>query len=154
MNMCHPAIDCSRHQLWMAIILFFNLTSNNILNLAGGRSCELPNSSKNSLECQTLELKLRGTHPHLVFLIGHLDLSGVQLGVAPITGTKKDIVLKRNWTACSKYDDYSRLSSQHNWRYLYDHFISTRTFILEINKIIHMSTKIIRKLAMALIWIC
>ena len=43
-------------------------------------------------------------------------------------------VFKRDWTTCSK--NYSRLNSQHNWRDLYEHFMSTRIFNLIMHKII------------------
>lgn len=36
------------------------------------------------------------------------------VGVAPQTDTKKTHVFKTYWTACSKCDDYFRLSNQHN----------------------------------------
>jgi hypothetical protein len=51
----------------------------------------------------------------LLFLLGHLHLSGMFFGAAPRTNAKKH-VFKRHWITCSKYDDHSRLSSQHIWR--------------------------------------
>ena len=47
----------------------------------------------------------------------------------------------RGWTLWSKFVLYSRLSSEHNWVDLYDHCRTKRIFILEMNKIIHMSSK-------------
>ena len=36
-----------------------------------------------------------------------------------------DYMFKRVWPPCSKYDNYSRFSSQHNCVDLYDHLMST-----------------------------
>ena len=55
---------------------------------------------------------------------------------------------------CSKYDNRSRLNSQHNWRDLYDHLTSTRIFTLRINKIFIWAPKIMRQMAMGNICIC
>ena len=69
-------------------------------------------------------------------------------------------VLERDWTACLKYDNHSRLDSQHNWgkggggeETVYDHLMSTRIFALIMNKIILSAPKIVRKLSTASIWI-
>ena len=51
----------------------------------------------------------------ILFLIRHLYLNDMWLGVAPKYGCHKD-VFRRDWTMCLKYVNHSRLNSQHNWR--------------------------------------
>ena len=38
---------------------------------------------------------------------------------------QKEILIRhefqKDWTTCSKYGNYSRFNSQHNWGYLYEH---------------------------------
>ena len=50
----------------------------------------------------------------LLISIRYLYLSTMRFGVAPRTDTKKGHVLKRDWIGCSKHNNQSRLSSQHN----------------------------------------
>lgn len=57
----------------------------------------------------------------------------------------------RKWTACSKYDNHSRLKSQHNYGNLYNPFLSTRIFTHIRNKI--WVPTIMRKVATTLTWI-
>ena len=55
---------------------------------------------------------------------------------------------------CSKYPNYSKLSSQHNWEDLYDHLISMRNFTLIMSKIFTWTLKIMWQMAMVTTWIC
>lgn len=48
------------------------------------------------------------------FLIGHLLLSGIWIAITLRMDTKKICVFIRDWIACSKYNNFSRLHSQHN----------------------------------------
>ena len=50
----------------------------------------------------------------LLFLVRHLYLSGVWLGVDVRKNDQKD-VFKWDWTTSSKYFNHFRLNSQHNW---------------------------------------
>ena len=51
----------------------------------------------------------------LRIFIGHLYLSGMWIGAAPIPYTKKATrVFTTDWIACSKVDNHSRFDSQHN----------------------------------------
>ena len=43
-------------------------------------------------------------------------------------GYQKRHFLKGDWIKCSKYDNHSRLSSEHNWEDLYDHSMHMRIF--------------------------
>ena len=62
--------------------------------------------------------------------------------------------LERDWTACSKFDNHSRLNSQHNCRNLYEDLTSTRIFTLLMNRQSYTSyTKLRGKVASASIWI-
>ena len=63
----------------------------------------------------------------------------------------KWIGLDMKHETCSKHENHSRLSSQHDQEDLYDHLMSTRNFTLILNKI--WTPKVIRKAAMASIWI-
>ena len=64
------------------------------------------------------------------------------------------LVFKRDWATCSKYLNYSRLSSQHVWGNQYGHLMSMRIFTLIMNKIFIWAPKILRQLAKGTIWIC
>ena len=68
-------------------------------------------------------------------------------------GYQKYSVLK-NIGVCSKYGNYSRLNSQHNWGDLYDHFMNMSVFTSMLNKIFIWTLRIMRKVATTLIWIC
>ena len=50
----------------------------------------------------------------LLILISHLCLSYMWFGVAQGHVPKRQ-VFKRDWIVCSKYDNHSRLNSQHDW---------------------------------------
>ena len=63
-------------------------------------------------------------------------------------------VFKRDWIVPSIYDNHSRVNNQHVWRELYDHPMSTKFFTSIMNKIFIRAPKMIRKVTMALIWIC
>ena len=62
--------------------------------------------------------------------IGHLYLSGASSGVDLRTDTKKATCVKRGWTMCSKFVNYSRLNSQHDWGDQYGHVERKRIFSL------------------------
>ena len=64
--------------------------------------------------------KLEVDLPNSVVLLGHVYLRGMWFAVALRTDTQKPCV-EKNWTACSKHGNHSRLNSQHNWRGLCDH---------------------------------
>jgi hypothetical protein len=51
--------------------------------------------------------------PNLVIAIKHLHFGGIWLCVTPRSDTKKDM-FKRDWIACSKYDNHSRFNSHDN----------------------------------------
>ena len=55
---------------------------------------------------------------------------------------------------CLRYANQSRLNNQHNWGGLYDQLMNMRIFTLIRNKIFIQVPKIMRKVAMALLWIC
>ena len=70
---------------------------------------------------------------------------------------KKTSVLIKTWTLCSKHDhnNSSKFNRPHNWGDLYDHLLNTRiqfTFIM--NQTFVWAAQIMRKVAMASIWIC
>ena len=71
--------------------------------------------------------------------------SGMWLDLAPKTDTKKDICLKKDWTMRSKYDNHSKLNSQHNWGNLFDHALNTRMSTLIMSKIFIRAPKIMKK---------
>jgi hypothetical protein len=48
-------------------------------------------------------------------------------------------VFESDWTACSKYANYSRPNSKHVWEHLYDHSTNIRIYVLMMNKIIFRS---------------
>ena len=43
-------------------------------------------------------------------------------------------MLKIDWSARSKYANHSKLNSEHNWRNLYDHLMSTIIFHIDNDK--------------------
>ena len=54
----------------------------------------------------------------------------------------------KGWIVCSKFVDYFRFNSQHNWRDLYDHFRKKKFFTLIKCKTFILSPKLIpRKVA-------
>ena len=55
--------------------------------------------------------------PNLVtclYLTSIFELYCMWFGVASENGYQKDM-FERDWTACSKYNNLSKLNSQHNW---------------------------------------
>jgi hypothetical protein len=58
---------------------------------------------------------------------------------------------KKVQSPCLEHDDHHGFNSAHDWVNLYDHLMTTRIiqFDVDLNKIF-----IVRKVAMALIWIC
>ena len=59
-------------------------------------------------------LQGRQTLIQLVFLLKHLYLSGSGLMWLQEQKIMKRCVFKRDWTACSKYYNHSRLNNRHN----------------------------------------
>ena len=55
---------------------------------------------------------------------------------------------------CSKDDNHSRLNSQHNYGDLDDNSMSMRILTLIVNEIFIRASKIMRKVALPLIWLC
>ena len=51
---------------------------------------------------------------YLLLLLGHLYLSGMWFGVVPRVDINKTYV-KRRLDCYSKYNNYSRFNSEHNW---------------------------------------
>ena len=68
--------------------------------------------------------------------------------------TLKWHVFKRDWTMWSKYVNRLGLHSQHDWRDLYDHLMSTRIFTFIVNKIFMWAPKVMRQVTLGTIWIC
>jgi hypothetical protein len=48
---------------------------------------------------------------------------------------EKRHMFKRDWSTCSKHDNYPRRNTQHDWGDVYGHLMSTKIFTFIMNKI-------------------
>ena len=79
-----------------------------------------------SHECttpQTSNIIRKTSLIRLLFLLGHLHLSGIY-GMVWLQ-ERMPYVGKKDWTTCSKHDNHPIFSLRHNWEDLYDHSTST-----------------------------
>ena len=76
-------------------------------------------------------------------------MSGMWLGVAPISDTKKTCVFKEIGLRV-QHDNYFRFNSLNDWRDLYDCLMSTRIFTLIMDEIFIPTQEFTRKVAIDL----